>query len=207
MNTILSRIPLLLLFILALVYLAGCQPASPAVEPDRPGTPVGEEPVAPAPTPTPPPAAAADTPAPSGDLPPPPPLVLNGSQPQGTASIIGELIYDPDFLLRIDARRTSAPDEPGAGIARVEFRISSSTVADLYTFVDYSAPYCVFGDGDDACNPWPFVDGAYRWGKDGPPIEPGSYFGQAIFHYTPESGDGSGITEDFWTFTFEIAAP
>lgn len=158
--------------------------------------------------PTLPPAATPEaTPTATATQPPPPPLVLNGSQPQGTASIVGELTYDPEFLLRIDARRSGGPEEAGWGIDRVEFRVSSGTVDGLYVHTEENPGYCIFGGGEPACNPWPFADGAYRWGEGGPPIEPGSYYGQATFHYTPESDDGSGIAEDFWTFTFEIAQP
>jgi hypothetical protein len=52
------------------------------------------------------------------------------------------------------------------------------------------------------------VDGDFRWGEGGPPIEPGQYNGQAVFHYTPNGGDGyGGVAEESWRFSFEIAAP
>lgn len=139
--------------------------------------------------------------------PPPPPLVLNGSQPQGTAPVVGQLTYDNAYLLRIDARRSGGPEEPGWGIDSVEFRVSSSTVSDLYVHTEENPGYCIFGGGEPACNPWPQVDGVYRWGEGGPPVEPGSYFVQVQFNFTLESDDGSGISEGFWSFSFDIGAP
>lgn len=137
----------------------------------------------------------------------PPPLVLNGSQPQGTAPIVGQLTYDDAYLFRIDARRTGGSEEPGYGIDSVEFRISSSTVSDIYVHTEETPGYCIFGGGEPACNPWPMVDGVYRWGANGPPVEPDNYFVQVVFHFTPESDDGSGITEGFWSFSFDVGAP
>jgi hypothetical protein len=147
------------------------------------------------------------TPTPAATQPPPPPLVLNGSQPQGSAPIVGQLTYDDAYLLRIDARRSGGPEEPGYGIDSVEFRVSSSTIADLYLHTEENAAYCIFGGGEPACNPWPQVDGVYRWGAGGPPVEPDTYFVQVAFRFTPESDDGSGITEGFWSFSFDVGVP
>lgn len=136
-----------------------------------------------------------------------PPLVVNGSQPQGTEDIAGLLTYDSTFLLRVDARRAGAGDAPGAGIERVEFVISSETYGEVYRHTERTAAYCIFGGGEPDCNGWPLHDGVFRWGEGGPPVEPGSYSGQATFYFTPESDDGSGTTEGSWRFEFEIAAP
>jgi hypothetical protein len=173
------------------------QPAPTATQP----APTATQPAATATTP--PPGTPAETPS----LPPPPPLVVNATQPQGFGQVSGTLTYDADFLLRIDARRTNQPDEPGAGIERVEFYVSSATNPQIYTHTEYNHAYCIFSGGEPTCNPWPFADGAFRWGAGGPPIEPGVYFVEAVFFYTPESDDGSGITEDRWFFDFEIEAP
>ncbi len=138
--------------------------------------------------------------------PPPPPLVLNGSQPQGTAPITGELTYDDAYLFRIDARRNGGSEEPGYGIESVEFRISSSTVSDIYVHTESTPGYCIFGGGEPTCTPWPMVEGVYRWGSGGPPVEPDTYFVQVFFRFTPESDDGSGIGEGFWSFSFDVGA-
>lgn len=196
---------LLLLLTAFLLVATGC--GAPSVTP-----PPNEQPPPPAVAPTQPPAAPTappeDTAPPDAPGLPVPPLVLNGSQPQGTDAVVGELSYDPDFLLRIDARRVDGPDEPGAGIAAVEFRISTAAGEVLFTYVDNTPGYCVFGGGEPACNSWPLVDGVFRWGEGGPPIEAGQYNGQAIFHYAPYDGDGyGGATEESWRFSFEIAAP
>lgn len=207
------KIRLFTILLLTAMLVAACR-AAPADEPPTatPGviaqnaTATAPPPTNPPPTdppPTDPPPTEAPTTAPT--LPPPPPLVVNGSQPQGTGSVAGTLTYDADFLLRIDARRNNQPEVPGAGIESVEFRVSSTEIAGLYTHVEYNAAYCIFGGGEPTCNPWPLVDGVYRWGSGGPPIEPGRYFVEAIFHYTPDSDDGTGTTEDFWFFDFEIA--
>lgn len=181
---------------------AGCQPAN---------TLPGEDPAPLVVAPTQPPAVA--TAPPENTAPPDesglplPPLVLNGSQPQGTDVVAGELSYDPNTLLRIDAHRVGEPEEPGAGINAVEFRISSAAGQLLYMYVDYAPGYCAFGGGEPTCNAWPLVDGVFRWGEGGPPIEPGAYNGQAVFYLTPENGDGSGDGEEAWRFSFEIADP
>ncbi len=194
---------LLLLLTAFLLAAAGCI---------APGPPPNEQPPPPAVAPTqPPPAPTAppeDDESPDAPGLPVPPLVLNGSQPQGTDAVVGELIYDPDFLLRIDARRVDGPDEPGAGIAAVEFRISTAAGQEVFAYTDNTTGYCVFGGGEPACHSWPLVDGVFRWGEGGPPIEPGQYNGLAIFHFAPYDGDGDGsAAEESWRFSFEIAAP
>jgi hypothetical protein len=210
---------LLLPFIL--LSAAGCQTAPPP-EPElatatteviaevatatRPAATATTPPTSPPPDPaTATTAPPTEAPTQAATLPPPPPLIVNGSQPQGTGSVSGTLTYGADFLLRIDARRNNQPEVPGAGIASVDFRVSSTEIAELYTHTEYNAAYCIFGGGEPDCNSWPLEAGVYRWGSGGPPIEPGRYFVEAIFHYTPDSDDGSGTTEDFWFFDFEIA--
>jgi hypothetical protein len=217
-----KRLHLLLALALLALFAAACQGAVTPVEENSPPTAeavpdedaVDDPPTATAPppaSPTPEPPApeppAADTPAPAPTIRPLPPLVVNGSQPQGTEDIAGLLTYDADFLLRIDARRAGAGDAPGAGIERVEFVISSETYGEVYRHTEQNAAYCIFGGGEPDCNSWPLHDGVFRWGEGGPPIQPGSYSGQATFYFTPESDDGSGTTEGSWRFEFEIAAP
>jgi hypothetical protein len=212
----------ILLLAVILLAMAACRPASLPPEDELP-TPAPDviaqaatatqPPTAtlPAPTATQPAATATTpptaTPAETPSLPPPPPLVVNATQPQGFGQVSGTLTYDADFLLRIDARRTNQPDEPGAGIERVEFYVSTATSSQIYTHTEYNPAYCIFGGGEPTCNPWPVEAGVFRWGAGGPPIEPGVYFVEAVFFYTPESDDGSGITEDRWFFDFEIEAP
>jgi LysM repeat protein len=137
---------------------------------------------------------------------PPPPLVVGGSQPLGTAPVAGELIYDDAFLVRIDVRRPSAGDENGAGIDRIEFVVSHEGI-EVYHHTEETPAYCIFGGGEPDCNPWPLEAGVYRWGIGGPPIEPGHYLVRAWLYFTPESDDGSGITHDFWDFSFDLATP
>jgi LysM repeat protein len=145
-------------------------------------------------------------PTPTATLPPPPPLVIDGSQPLGTAPVAGELVYDDVFLVRVDVRRPSAGDENGAGIDYVEFVVSHEGT-EVYRHTEETPAYCIFGGGEPACNPWPLGDGVYRWGLTGPLIEPGHYLVRAWLYFTPESDDGSGITHDFWDFTFDLATP
>lgn len=198
----------LLLFTAFLLVTAGCRSANPLLQEVPPEVSQTSPTVASTNLPavaTPPPEEATPPDEPALPL---PPLVLNGSQPQGTDAVVGELTYDPNFLLRIDARRVDAPDEPGAGIAAVEFRISSAAGELLHTYTDNTPGYCIFGGGEPTCNGWPLVDGVFRWGEGGPPIEAGQYNGLAIFHYTPYGGDGyGGVTEESWRFSFEIAGP
>jgi hypothetical protein len=124
----------------------------------------------------------------------------------GTAPVAGELVYDDVFLVRVDVRRPSAGDENGAGIDNVEFVVSHEGT-EVYRHTEETPAYCIFGGGEPACNPWPLIDGVYRWGLTGPPIEPGHYLVRAWLYFTPESDDGSGITHDFWDFTFDLATP
>lgn len=167
---------------------------------------------APPPTPTVVAANTATAPPPTEDpdgaptLPPPPPLVVDGSQPLGTAPVAGELIYDDAFLVRLDVRRPGAGGENGAGIDRVEFFVSRDG-SGVYRHTDDTPAFCIFGGGQPTCHAWPLEADVYRWGTGGPPIEPGHYLVRAWLYFTPESDDGSGITHDFWDFTFDLATP
>lgn len=207
-----THLHLFLLVVLFALLAAACQGSALPPAEDEPATaevvPDDDEQEAPqpadTPTPEPPPA---DEPASSPATRPLPPLVANGSQPQGTEDIAGFLTYDSTFLLRVDARRAGAGEAPGAGIDRVEFVIFSERYGEVYRHTERNAAYCIFGGGEPDCNTWPLQDGVFRWGEGGPPVEPGSYSGQAAFFFTPESDDGSGTTEGFWSFEFEIAAP
>jgi hypothetical protein len=129
--------------------------------------------------------------------------------------VVWELRSSDNYLFRFIVYDTYAGNRDGAGIVSVKFVISNVDGV-VYRHTERVAGYCIFGGGEPDCQPWPYENGSYRWGRGGPAVTPGEYF--ASIYVTPATIDPSkNATADpedpvgnpvwGWFFPFTVDVP
>ena len=139
--------------------------------------------------------------------PPPPPPSFASSAPDGTIhpDWVTELIYDPDFLVRLLAYDTqdygSGPGaQDGDGIVTVTFQVIDPNGEEIWTRVEEFPAYCIFSGGEPDCNPWVIEDYFFRWGTGGPVVMDGEHHLSIVA--VAEDGDTSN-----WNIDLDIDLP
>lgn len=126
--------------------------------------------------------------------------------------VIGEVIVNPTFLIRMAVRDSkffgTEGDRDGAGIDHVEFNVADADGFPVYDHAEETAAFCIFGGGEPTCNPWPTnAAGQYTWGEGGPIVQSGNYqFNVNVFSKAPEADfDFGGVWN--WNFNMSVSIP
>jgi uncharacterized protein YraI len=133
--------------------------------------------------------------------PPPPPPSLTNSVPDGSCSGDWEceIVFHPDFLVRIVVYDTNLYANPvdGDGITSVSFSVLNSNGQEVYQRLVTSTPFCIFGGSGTSCNTWIIEDHLHRWTPGGPPVESGDYILQIFV-------DGEEFETGNWTIDLNL---